>query len=74
MTASALTLTGAAVGNYVLAATTATTTAAITAVTVTPAIAAADKPYDGTTTATLLSCTLTGLLAGDASRARDRDL
>ena len=49
MTASGLTLTGAAAGNYVLSTTTATTTAAITAVTVTPAVTAANKVYDGTT-------------------------
>ena len=36
VTASGLTLTGAAAGNYVLSSTTATTTAAITAATVTP--------------------------------------
>ena len=28
-------------------------------------VTAADKAYDGTTTATLTSCTLTGVLAGD---------
>ena len=51
VTASGLTLTGAAAGNYVLSSTTATTTAAITALTVTPAITAANKVYDGTTSA-----------------------
>jgi hypothetical protein len=34
-------------------------------VTVIPTVTAADKTYDGTTTATLTSCTLTGVLAGD---------
>ena len=44
-----LTLAGAAAGNYTLATTTATTTANITAVTLTPAVTAANKVYDGTT-------------------------
>ena len=65
VTASGLTLTGAAAGNYVLSSTTATTTAAITAATVTPVVTAANKVYDGTTTATLTSCTVTGALGGD---------
>jgi hypothetical protein len=33
---------------------------------VTPAIAGANKMYDGTTSATLTSCTLAGVIAGDA--------
>jgi hypothetical protein len=49
----------------VLSSTTATTTAAITAVTVTPAVTAANKPYDGTTSAALSTCTLTGVLGTD---------
>ena len=49
---SELTLIGAA-ADFVLASTTATTTAAITALTVTPSVAAASKPYDGTAFATL---------------------
>ena len=65
VTAIGLTLTGAAAGNYALATTTATTTAAITARTVTPVATAANKIYDGTTAATLTSCTLTGALGGD---------
>ena len=65
VTASGLTLTGGRGGNYTLAAPTATTTAAITAVSVTPVVAVADKAYDATTTATLTSCTGSGLLAGD---------
>ena len=72
MTATGLTLTGAAAGNYVLASTTATTTAAITALTVTPAVTAANKVYDGTTSATLTSCTVTGALGGDVVAARAR--
>ena len=46
------TLSGAAAGNYTLASTTATTTANITAVTLTPTVTAANKVYDGTTAAT----------------------
>ena len=69
MTASGLTLTGAAAGNYVLSSTTATTTAAITAATVTPAVTAANKVYDGTTSATLTSCTVTARWAATWWRA-----
>ena len=50
VTATGLTLTGAAAGNYTLAATTATTTADITAVALTASVTAANKVYDGTTT------------------------
>ena len=53
MTVSGLTLGGAAAANYTLTSTTATTTAAITAVSLTPAVTAANKVYDGTTSATL---------------------
>jgi hypothetical protein len=60
-----LTLTGAAAGNYALAFTTAKTTAAIGPRPVTASVTVEDKPYDGTTDATLTSCTLTGILAGD---------
>ena len=31
----------------------------------TPTVTAANKPYDGTTSATLTSCTLSGVLGGD---------
>src|SRR6185295_7865269 len=64
VTASGLTLSGTAAGNYTLATPTATTTAAITTRPVTPAVTAANKVYDGTPAATT-SCTLTGVLAGD---------
>src|SRR6185436_8720670 len=64
--ASGLTLTGSDAGNYALAVSTATTSAAITALSVTPDIADASKTYDGTTAATLISCTLTGVLSGDS--------
>ena len=52
VTVTGLTLSGAAAGNYALASTTATTTAAITAKTLTPSLVAASKPYDGLTGAT----------------------
>ena len=52
-------------GNYTLASTTATTTANITAVTLTATVTAANKVYDGTTAATVTSCTLTGVVGGD---------
>ena len=51
VTVTGLTLSGAAAGNYTLATTTATTTANITAVTLTPTVTAANKVYDGTTSA-----------------------
>ena len=65
MTVSGLTLTGADAGNYTLASTTATTTASITAVSLTPAVTVANKMYDGTMSATLTSCTLTGVVGAD---------
>jgi hypothetical protein len=65
VTVSGLTLTGTAQGNYTLAAITTTTTAAINAASVTPTVAAGSKMYDGTTDATLTSCTLAGLITGD---------
>src|SRR6185503_15777150 len=64
VTASALTLTGAAAGNYVLSSPTAATTASITALTITPAVTAANKVYDGSTSAVLTTCTVGGI-AGD---------
>ena len=65
VTATGLTLIGAAAGNYALSSTTATTTADITALTVTATVTAANKVYDGTTAATLTSCALTGALGPD---------
>src|SRR5262249_19560426 len=66
VTASGLALGGADATNYTLSSTTATTTASITALSVTATVTAADKPYDKTTSATLASCTLSGVLGGDA--------
>ena len=64
VTANGLSLSGAAASNYALSATTATTTANITAATLTPAITATNKTYDGTASAAI-SCTLTGVVGSD---------
>ncbi|UDF32960.1 UNVERIFIED_ORG: YDG domain-containing protein (plasmid) [Roseateles sp. XES5] len=67
---SGLTLGGVDAGNYVLADTTATTTADIARATIlaVTGITAAGKTYDGTTAATLstASAGFTGMIAGDA--------
>src|SRR6185436_8744227 len=59
-----LSLSGAQATNYALSGTTATTTANITAATLTPAITATNKTYDGTSSA-VISCTLTGVVGTD---------
>ena len=64
-TLTGLTLSGAKAGNYVLSSTTATDDADITPINLTPSITAADKVYDGTTAVTLLTQTLTGVLAAE---------
>lgn len=66
ITAGGLTLTGADAGNYVLSATSATSTANITPLTVNPSVTANNKIYDGTTTATLSSTSLANAIGGDA--------
>jgi hypothetical protein len=81
VTLTGASLTGADAGNYILDSV-ATTSADITPAPVTPAIAADNKDYDGTTSATI-HCTPTGVLAGtlpmlpaagrEASRMRMRD-
>src|SRR6185436_20553235 len=65
VTVSALTLTGPASDYYDLVSSIAGTTAAIMPLTVTPHVTVADKAYDGTTSATLTGCTLTGAASGD---------
>ena len=65
VTATGLGLSGADAGNYQLTSTTATATADITAKLAVPHITASDKVYDGTTAATILTRTLTGVLAAD---------
>ncbi len=56
---------GAEGGNYVLASTTANATADITAKTLTGSITAANKTYDGNTSATILTRSLSGVISGD---------
>ena len=73
VTVSGLTLAGTAAGNYTLTQP-AGLTANITAVgvTITSGIRANNKPYDGTTAATISSnnVVLSGVLAGDAANVR----
>jgi hypothetical protein len=61
VTSSNLALGGAAAEQLRLSATTATTTANITAATLTPAITASNKTYDGDLGGDV-SCTLTGVV------------
>ncbi len=65
VTLSGAALSGADAGNYVLDSV-ATTTASITALHITGSFTAADKVYDGNAAATVLTRSLTGVLAGDA--------
>jgi hypothetical protein len=66
VTVSGLSLTGTDAGNYALAGTTVTTTADIMPVTLTAHFTAANKVYDGTTAANILTRTLgTGVISGD---------
>ena len=57
-------ITGADAGNYTLEATSTTTTASIHPRTVTPMVTVADKRYDGTTAATITSCSVSGVVVG----------
>ena len=66
VTLTGATLTGSAAGNYNLTSV-GTTTAAITALGITGSFTAADKVYDGTTNATVLTRTLNGVLAADTA-------
>ncbi|OLE63994.1 MAG: hypothetical protein AUG74_13435 [Bacteroidetes bacterium 13_1_20CM_4_60_6] len=61
-----ITLGGAQAGNYSLSTTTGTTSANITALHITGSFTASNKPYDGTTSATVLTRSLTGVIGGDA--------
>ena len=56
---------GSDAGNYTLASTTGSTTATITPKPVTPSITASNKCYDGNTTATLSSQTVSGVIDPD---------
>src|SRR5207237_2721434 len=65
VTIANIALGGAAAGNYVLSSTTVSTNAMITPKPVIASVTANNKPYDKTTSATITSCTLAGLIAGD---------
>jgi len=65
VTLSTLTLTGAAAANYTVTTPTGLT-ANITALSITGAFTAANKIYDGTNAATVLTRTLSGKLPGDS--------
>ena len=69
VTLTGLTLTGNDAGNYQLAATSGTTTAAILARTLSVSITALDKVYDGTTVAILRDPVIQGIVPGDRIRA-----
>ena len=58
-------MSGADSGNYVLSNPTETTTANVAAVALTGSVTASDKPYDGTTTATLSNLSLVGVLGSE---------
>ena len=64
VTLAGATLTGSDAGNYVLDSV-ATTTANITALHISGSFTAANKPYDGTTTASVLTRSVSGVLSGD---------
>ena len=69
VTATGITLGGAAAGNYQLSSTMATTTANITTRPITATLMAQNKTYDGTNTEpnANMRCSLTGVLSGDAA-------
>jgi hypothetical protein len=66
VTVSGLTLTGAQASHYTLSETTATTSAGIVARSVSATVSVAEKRYDGTTAATLTSCAVSDVIAGDS--------
>ena len=65
VTATGITLSGPAAGNYQLSVPTATTTANILPKTLMASITAASKPYDGTMKASV-TCSLSGVVMGDS--------
>lgn len=67
VTATGLSLSGADAGNYELSTTSASTTANITAATLSPEVAVDNKSYDGSTSATIASRTLNGTVYGSDS-------
>jgi len=66
VTSTGMTLAGTKAGNYTLSSV-ATTTANITGLPLTGSFTAANKVYDGTNAATILTRTLTGVLPADAA-------
>ena len=58
VTVTGIALGGDAAANYTLSSTTATTTATITGIQLTPTVTVANKSYDGTTAVALTSCTV----------------
>ncbi len=65
VTVSGISLSGPAAANYAPISTTAATTANITPATLTGSIAAADKAYDATTSATITNRLVTGVIGSD---------
>ena len=65
VTATGLSLSGTAAGNYQLASTSASATANISAATLTGSITANNKTYDGTTAATIATRTLSGVVGSE---------
>ena len=65
VTATGLSLSGTTAGNYQLSSATATTTADITSAIVTPVVTVNNKPYDGTTAATIATRSLLGVIGTD---------
>jgi hypothetical protein len=67
VTVSGISITGGAdANNYTLAATTTSTTANITALGITGSFTVSSKVYDGNTSASILTRSLSGTIAGDA--------
>ena len=65
VTVTGITLSGANAGNYTLSSTSATTSANIATAMLTATVTAANKTYDGTTSATVTGCTLSGVIGSD---------
>ena len=65
VTVTGLTLGGADAGNYLLGNSTETTTANVTAASVSPVVTVSNKAYDATVAAAIASRSLTGAVGGD---------
>ena len=72
VTATNISLSGSASGNYTLSSTSATTTADITTKAITAALTANDKTYDGNNTEpdASMSCSLSGVLPADTANVQ----